>query len=453
MRIFLLSIIAVGCSLSAVAAFYSIGGLVKIFKGNETSIIILASALEIAKVLISVYLHIYWDRARKLLISYLTFALVILAFITSLGIFGALSSAYFNSTDTEQLNTKISIIQSQIEIEQSKIKNGMNQISAIASIPKEEKQSWHYFKINSISKEIDGYTKNIDEFNERLMPIKAELNRMNTEVGPLRYLAGWIYGDVQDATDKAVQLFIVMLVTVFDPLALLLIFAGIHAFEIEKKKEPEAQSSPKVHFEKFEIQDVAPAAPVVAVELDDEPFFDDYLILHPQEEVIAKPVKQSKRINRWLKKKKKPKTETQVVTPVEVETPVEVTATEAEVKEDEEWAVKELLANSFEGASNEIISDEDASRLLKLLGKDSGKLESEDIVRLLKLLGKDANAKLDANDVTRLLSLVGTEKKPKRKPKKKLNVIDFPSADEREVVTHTNNSEFDSQLKNINYIS
>lgn len=236
MKAFLLSIIATGCSLSAVAAFYSIGGLVKIFKGNETSIIILACALETAKVLISIYLHIYWNAARRLLVGYLTFALVILAFITSLGIFGALSSAYFNSTDTEQLNTKISIIQSQIEIEQSKIKNGMSQISAIASIPKEEKQSWHYYKINTISKEIDGYTKNIDEHNDRLMPLKAELNRMNTEVGPLRYLAGWIYGELEDATDRAVQLFIVMMVTVFDPLALLLIFAGIHAFEIERAK-------------------------------------------------------------------------------------------------------------------------------------------------------------------------------------------------------------------------
>ena len=359
MKAVLLSIIAVGCSLSAVAAFYSIGGLVKIFKGNETSIIILASALETAKVLISVYLHIYWDRARKLLIGYLTFSLIILAFITSLGIFGALSSAYFNSTDTEQLNTKISIIQSQIEIEQSKIKNGMSQISAIASIPKEEKQNWHYFKINSISKEIDGYTKNIDEHNERLMPLKAELNRMNTEVGPLRYLAGWIYGDIQDATDRAVQLFIVMLVTVFDPLALLLIFAGIHAFEIEKhkftkkpeqiieiknipikeeffktKQEEEKQNAiPKIdpRFAELTKEDIDRLLAFLGKKVEqpkielEEDFFEDEIILlpeeeeielqqeevkpeEPKEEIVEEPKEESTApLRRWLKKKLKKK--------------------------------------------------------------------------------------------------------------------------------------------------
>lgn len=93
MQTFLFSIIGVGASLSLVAAFYSIGGLVKIFKGSDTSIMILGGILEVAKILISIFLHIYWDRASRLLVGYLTFALVILAFVTSLGIFGALSSA------------------------------------------------------------------------------------------------------------------------------------------------------------------------------------------------------------------------------------------------------------------------------------------------------------------------------------------------------------------------
>ena len=232
MKLFLKSIIFIGIVLSLVAAFYSIGGLVAIFKGSPTSIMILSGTLEIAKVNISVYLHIFWDRARKFLIIYLTTALIILASITSLGIFGALSSAYFSSTNTSDIQLKINTIKSRIDIEQQKITNINSQIASIMSIPKEEKESWHYYKMNSLNKEITGITDHIDKLNEEMVPYKTEVNRIDSEVGPLKFLAQWIYGDTQDAIDKSVQLFIVLLVLVFDPLALLLIFAGIHGLHI-----------------------------------------------------------------------------------------------------------------------------------------------------------------------------------------------------------------------------
>jgi len=236
-KLFLKSIILIGVALSSVAAFYSIGGLVLIFKGSPISIIILASLLECAKVLISVYLHIFWHKAKKLLIAYLTFALIILATITSLGIFGALSSAYFNSTDTSEYILKINNIKAKIEIENNRITNINAQIAAISNIPKEDKQNWHYWKINSLSKEIKTISDNIDKLNDEMIPYKTKINMINSEVGPLKYLAEWIYGENENSIDKAVQLFIVMLVVVFDPLALLLIFAGIHGIHIIENEE------------------------------------------------------------------------------------------------------------------------------------------------------------------------------------------------------------------------
>lgn len=352
------------------------------------------------------------------------------------------------------MQTKISILQSQIEIEQSKIRNDMSQISSIASIPKEEKQSWHFFKINALSKEIDGYTKNIDEFNEKLMPLKAELNRMNTEVGPLKFLATWIYGETDSATDKAVQLFIIMLVTVFDPLALLLIFAGIHGFELEKHRKatgvsilPFTTTPPTtLYTSETKIEDhpdqllntvPEPSEPVVQQQQEDEEEEEPEIVLLPSEEEEEEEVKKAKPI-----------------------------------VSEEDWAIKEMLASSFSAAPEPIetpepeptpvvpepevflqqnLSKRSVSKLLKLLNKQpTDAIDAEDTKRLLSLLGETATS-LNEEHVKRLQKLLEVPK-PKKKSSPKNNVVPFPSEDEREVTTYTNNSEFDEQLKNINYL-
>jgi len=301
-KIFLKALMLVGIILSAVAAFYSIGGLVLIFKGSPNSIIVLAVALELAKVMISVYLHIFWGKAKKLLLAYLTFALIILACITSLGIFGALSSAYFNSTDTTEYSTKLNTLKSKIDIENGRITNINTQIAAISAVPKEDKQDWHYWKMNTLSKDVGKISDTIDKLNDEMLPYRVKMNQINSEVGPLKYLAEWIYGETENSIDKAVQLFIVMLVLVFDPLALLLIFASIHGShiineekkvsyllnkneeEIEKLKDKEHLKEVKQEIKHHSESSIEPIEKPVQ-----ETKEESVIIQQPKEEIMIKP--------------------------------------------------------------------------------------------------------------------------------------------------------------------
>ena len=104
-------------SVSASAAFYSITGLSKLFAGASFAVIVMASSLEIAKLVVASFLYQYWDTAAKLLKIYLTIALIILIAITSAGIYGFLSSAY------ESTASKNTVIEKQIAALETKKSN------------------------------------------------------------------------------------------------------------------------------------------------------------------------------------------------------------------------------------------------------------------------------------------------------------------------------------------
>ena len=158
--------------------------------------------------------------------------------ITSLGIYGYLSKSFFASTDTSSISTKVESMNISLEIEKSKVKTARDEIDYLNNIPREEKKNWHIYRVQKLSKDIDGYSKKIDEVNEKYITEKVKLNSLESEVGPLKYLAMIIYQDKsQDAIAKSVQIFIIFIVCVFDPLAILTILSAIGGFEILKEKE------------------------------------------------------------------------------------------------------------------------------------------------------------------------------------------------------------------------
>lgn len=237
-KIYLFFLLIVGIGISVIAGFFSISGLTTIFKGSEFSVLLMGTFLEIAKVNVSIYLHLFWKDIKKLLLVYLLTALLILMAITSLGIYGYLSKSFFTSTDTSSILTKVESMSINLEIEKSKVKTARDEIEYLNGMPREDKKNWHIYRVQKLSKDIDSYSKRIDEINEKYITEKVKLNSLESEVGPLKYLAMIIYQDKsQDAIAKSVQIFIIFIVCVFDPLAILTILSAIGGFEIIKEKE------------------------------------------------------------------------------------------------------------------------------------------------------------------------------------------------------------------------
>jgi hypothetical protein len=259
-KIYLFFLLIIGIGISVIAGVFSISGLTTIFKGSYLSVLLMGSFLEIAKVNISIYLHLFWSDIKKLLAAYLLFALLILMAITSLGIYGYLSKSFFTSTDTSSMVSKVESFNISLELEKSKVKTARDEIDYLNNLPRDEKKSWHIYRIQKLSKDIDGYTTKIDAVNEKYITEKVKLNSLESEVGPLKYLAMIIYKDKsQDAIAKSVQVFIIFIVVVFDPLAILTILSAINGFEILKDKE-EKEKLNKIHNdivinEKIKIKD------------------------------------------------------------------------------------------------------------------------------------------------------------------------------------------------------
>ena len=264
-NIFLYFIVFIGIFLSSIAGLYSISGLIIIFKGNIIATTLMAIALEISKVCISIYIHVFWKKANKLLLIYLTFALLVLMMITSAGVYSYLSKSYMTSTDTDVIYEKIKLVESQIDIEKEKIKNKQEELKSLRNYPTDKKDNGYYWKINGINAKITEYTTNIEKMTDSITPLRNKVLEINMEIGPLKYISLLLYqSEGKAAIDKSVQVFIGIVVMVFDPLAILLIFSGIHGLhkkqieseklqkEINEKKEQEREIKAQLKIQKDE---------------------------------------------------------------------------------------------------------------------------------------------------------------------------------------------------------
>ena len=234
--------------LSAVAAFYSIVGLVSIFPAAEIPIIIMGVSLEICKLVAASWLYRNWETAPRFLKYYFSTAVVILSFITSMGIFGFLSKAHMDQTLSVGDNSLlIERIDTKIEREQVRIKDAETVIGQLdkavqvlidydrirgpsGSIAVRESQNEERAQLASVID--DAYLK-IDTMSAEKLELDKEQLALEAEVGPIKYIAAFIYGDELDKTllERAVRWIIITIIFVFDPLAVLLIVAANMTFK------------------------------------------------------------------------------------------------------------------------------------------------------------------------------------------------------------------------------
>jgi len=242
MGIALLTLIT-ALAISAVAAFYSIVGLMAIFSASAISIAVMGVVLEIGKLITASWLYQNWKKIPRLLKYYLTLAVVVLMFITSMGIFGYLSKAHIDQgTGTTELYLKVERIDNSISSERKIIERAEKQIGMLDSALDK------YIELGAITK---GLGKREDQEEERnllnttvsnaqlriddLLDEKTEFNlqikNFEAEVGPLKYISALFYGeDALDYIDRSVRYVILILVFVFDPLAVLLLIAANMSF-------------------------------------------------------------------------------------------------------------------------------------------------------------------------------------------------------------------------------
>ena len=230
-------------SLSGVAAYYSVIGLTAIFPGSYWPIIVMGSVFEIAKLVTISWTYRNWETAPRSLKAPFVTAVVILMFITSMGIFGYLSKAHLeHSADLGPIVDKVAIIDENIKVERENIEanrknikqmdDSVEQIMGRTDTEKGAEKS--NFIRNSqkaersrLLGEITVSQQKIAILNTERAPIANELRKAESDFGPIKYIAELIYGSGdRDVIDKAVRLVIMLIMIVFDPLAVLLLIAA-----------------------------------------------------------------------------------------------------------------------------------------------------------------------------------------------------------------------------------
>ena len=258
-------------SVSGSAAFYSVSGLGKMFAGASLQVMVLAGSLEFAKLVTASLLYQYWKKLNMGLKVYLSVATIILIIITSAGIYGFLSSAYQETSfkvqsqdkNIEILDKKISIAQTEIKNFESQIKQKSDRLGQLTIIRTNLQSTQDVLIEKSKStnavrqqiKEVDSEIKRMDSEisvlndsisskNTRIASIEQQKLSVSSnadlakEVGPLKYIAKLTGSDM----DSVVNWYIIVLMLVFDPLAIALVVAANFAFEMnqnENKKEEE----------------------------------------------------------------------------------------------------------------------------------------------------------------------------------------------------------------------
>lgn len=273
--LFVLLVFIISLFVAGTAAWFSILGLMAIFAGSAVSIAIMAGGLEAAKLLTASWLYRNWHDSPKMLKWPLTFMTVVLMIITSLGIFGFLSKAHIeqgapvgnNVAKIERLEQRIAREQKVIDdatsvvlqldeavntlIEYDRIR-GPNGSIAVRESQKDERAS--------LSSTINEAQTNIDTLTDEKFELENEVRAFEVEVGPIKYVADIIYGPDagKSALESAVQWLIIIIIFVFDPLAVLLLIAANYSlidYGIKLRPQDEKERIRKQYSTRFNSKD------------------------------------------------------------------------------------------------------------------------------------------------------------------------------------------------------
>jgi len=266
--------------ISLSAAVYSILGLTAIFAAAFWPIVILGGSLEFGKIVTTLWLHKYWDRAEIQYKVYLCSAVAILMLLTSMGVFGFLSKAHLDqAVPSGDVAAKVQIFDDKIKTQRDNIdaarkaliqmdaavdqtmsrsttEQGADKAAGLRRSQAKER--------TALQNDIAKAQKEITVLQEQRAPIASEMRKVEAEVGPIKYIAALVYGDNPEANtlEKAVRWVIILIVIVFDPLALTLLLAatksiewehGINLFNAKKRDEDEeAQEEAKETLDEVE---------------------------------------------------------------------------------------------------------------------------------------------------------------------------------------------------------
>ena len=317
------TIIAISAlSVSASAAFYSVSGLSKLFAGASFEVIIMAGSLEVAKLVIASLLYQYWGTINKLLRTYLTVATIILVLITSMGIYGFLSAAYQDTyRQLTVKNNQVAFLEQKTDFyekdvarydeELERISNNISTLSnaKASSIQVRDTTSSTGFRQTISTTELRLSQKRIDVEEENRASVQAKREQVadslqkyqlaildlenNTDVagelGPLEYLSGL----TGTPMDKIINILLLVIIFVFDPLAISLVVAANFAFS---QAFPKKKFRENLYGEKVEVKKTIPTPPIKVNEIEvkdaeeitsKEEFLDTLNQIEKQREEIA----------------------------------------------------------------------------------------------------------------------------------------------------------------------
>jgi hypothetical protein len=271
-------------ALSAVAAYYSVIGLAAIFPGSFLPVVVMGSVLEGSKLVTVSWLYNNWKQCPILIKTYLCMAITILMLITSMGIFGFLSKAHLeHSSDNAPLLNKIAILDEKIKTEKENVdanrkilkqydeivdqtmgrttdEKGTDKAQAIRRTQQKDR--------SRILQEINQSQTTIAAYSEERAPLSNELKKTEADVGPIKYIAALLYSETlnADILDKAVRLVILLIIVVFDPLAVLLLIAA--NMSMRKPEPPKPVVKETIVTEEMDIPVFVPKDNSIHVERD-----------------------------------------------------------------------------------------------------------------------------------------------------------------------------------------
>ena len=226
-------------AISTVAAWYSIIGLMAIFAGATTAIMIMGIVLEIGKLICASWTFTNWKKCPVIMKTYFIVAVIVLMLITSLGIFGFLSRAHITqSNPTSLMEERIERIELKVNQRQIQINRYQGRLDTL------DQALQRYIELGAISKglskigamdnetnllktKIQGLENEIDGLMDEKYELKTNLSLAEVETGPIKYVASMLYDEVSASElETAVRWIIILLIFVFDPLAVVLVIAA-----------------------------------------------------------------------------------------------------------------------------------------------------------------------------------------------------------------------------------
>jgi hypothetical protein len=293
-----------GLTISSVAIYYSVVGLTAIFSAAAVPIMIMGVSLEVAKLVCATWIKQHWTRVPILMKTYMVIAVIVLMLITSMGIFGFLSKAHNDqnlvSGDVQSriaiYDEKIKTARDNVEANRKQLRQMDDAVDQVMGRSSDEKGADKAVAIRrnqlkdraAIARDIEANQKTISKLNDEAAPIRAEVRKVDAEVGPIKYIAAFIYGVAPDASmlERAVTWIIILIVVVFDPLAVIMLLASQMSFGWLKnpalivEQEPIQENQIKEWFAyakkraRFWDKNKDPAEPVDSGEQEDLPVFD-----------------------------------------------------------------------------------------------------------------------------------------------------------------------------------